>query len=174
MRFRCVACEKEHDLSQVSFGAAAPLQWGLLSDDERARSSLRQELCQIDGREGKSYYIRACLDIPIQGTDHTFTWGVWCSLSEKSFSEISAHWDDPDRAHLGPYFGWLCTKVPGYPSTAFLKTRVHQRALGATPTVELEPTDHPLAVDQRRGIETQRLVSLVAELIHQDDATDAR
>ncbi|MGC8644627.1 MAG: DUF2199 domain-containing protein, partial [Isosphaeraceae bacterium] len=169
MRFQCLACKKEHDLAQVSFAAAAPLQWGLLSDEERERSSLSQEQCEIDSREGRSYYVKACLDIPIRGTARTFTWGVWCSLSETSFTQISAHWGDPDRARLGPYFGWLCTQIPGYPSTAFLKTRVHQRPVGLRPAVELEPTDHPLAVDQRLGIETHRLISIVTELIHQND-----
>src|SRR5215831_8075762 len=43
------------------------------------------------------------------------------------------------------------TKVPGYPDTAFLKTMVHQREVGVRPSVELEPTDRPLAVDQRDG-----------------------
>jgi hypothetical protein len=150
------------------------LQWGLLSDDERSRSSLGGEQCEIDSREGKSYYIRACLDIPIRGADRTFTWGVWCSLSESSFAEISAHWEDAGRAGLGPYFGWLCTKVPGYPDTAFLKTRVHQRAVGVRPFVELERTNHPLSVDQRLGVEKPRLELIVAELLHQDDTTDAR
>ena len=151
MRFTCVLCGDDHDLEQVSFGAAAPLQWGLLSDDQRTRSSLFQEQCEIDSREGKSYYIRACLDIPIRGTDRCFTWGVWCSLSESSYTEISAHWDDSGRASLGPYFGWLCTQVPGYPDTAFLKTMVHQRAIGVRPAVELEPTDHPLAARSEAG-----------------------
>ncbi len=172
MRFTCLTCDKEHNLEQVSVGAAAPIQWALLSDDERSRSVLSQEQCEIDSREGKSYYIRACLDIPIKGTDRTFTWGVWCSLSSSSFAEISAHWDDPDRARLGPYFGWLCTQIPGYPNTAFLKTRVHQRGIGIRPAVELEPTHHPLAVDQRLGIEMDRLVTIVTELIHQNDTTD--
>jgi hypothetical protein len=174
VRFTCVACEREHDLEQVSFGAVAPLQWGLLSDEERSRSTLSQEQCEIDSRKGKSYYIRACLDIPIRGTNRTFTWGVWCSLSESSFTEISAHWEDPHRSRLGPYFGWLCTLIPGYSETAFLKTRVHQRAIGMRPLVELEPTDHPLAVDQRLGIEQQRLVTILTELIHQNDTTDSQ
>ena len=174
MRFTCAACGEEHDVEQVSFGAAAPLQWGLLSDDERARSSLSDEPCEIDSREGTSDYIRACLDIPIKGADRSFTWGVWCSLSQSSFAEMSAHWEASDRTSLGPYFGWLCTQIPGYSDTAFLKTMVHQRPVGLRPSVRLEPTEHPLAVDQRLGIDRNRLVSIVSELIHQNDATDAQ
>src|SRR5881398_1763911 len=97
----------------------------------------------------------------------TFSGGVWCSLSEKSYLEVSDHWEDPARERLGPYFGWLCTKIPGYPDTAFLKTMVHQRAVGVRPWVELERTDHPLAVDQRDGIEEDRLRGIVIGLLHE-------
>src|SRR5690349_20573272 len=87
--------------------------------------------------------------------------GVWCSLSEKSYSEIAEHWEDPSRESLGPYFGWLCAQIPGYPDTAFLKTMVHQQPVGIKPLIELEPTNHPLAIDQREGIQVNRIQSIV-------------
>jgi hypothetical protein len=167
MRFTCTTCGAEHDIDDISFGADAPVQWGLLSDAERFRSLLAREQCEIESHEGRSFYIRACLEIPIAGTGRTFTWGVWCSLSEKSYVEISEHWNDPARFSLGPHFGWLCTKVPGYPDTVFLKTMVHQREVGVRPLVELEATDHPLAVDQREGIEEDRLRAMVIGLLHE-------
>jgi hypothetical protein len=168
MRFLCSTCGAEHDFDEISFGTDAPLQWDLLSKEERSRSLLGGDQCEIDSREGQSFYVRACLEIPIQGTDRSFTWGVWCSLSKQSYDEISEHWDDPARSSIGPHFGWLCTKIPGYRDTAFLKTMVHQRDVGVRPSVELEPTDHPLAVDQRDGIEEHRLKELVIGLLHHD------
>jgi hypothetical protein len=131
------------------------------------------EQCEIESKEGGSFYIRACLEIPIRGAGRRFTWGVWCSLSEKSYIEISEHWDDSARLSLGPHFGWLCTKIPGYPDTVFLKTMVHQRDMGVRPLVELEPTDHPLAIDQRDGIDEERLKKMVVELLHQGGQPDA-
>jgi len=167
MRFRCTTCRAEHDLDEISFGTDAPVQWNLVSDEERSRSLLAEEQCEIESHEGRSFYIRACLEIPIRGTGRTFTWGVWCSLSEESYEEVSQHWDDPTRVSLGPHFGWLCTKIPGYPDTVFLKTMVHQRDVGVRPLIELEVTDHPLAVDQREGIEEDRLKKMVIELLHE-------
>jgi hypothetical protein len=166
--FTCTICGADHDLEEISFGSDAPLQWSLLSEEVRNRSLLAGEQCEIESEEGRSFYIRACLDIPIQTTYRVFTWGVWCSLSESSYMEISEHWEDPERSSLGPYFGWLCTVVPGYPDTAFLKTMVHQREVGTRPRVVLEPTDHLLAIDQRRGIEQSRLKELVIGLLHDE------
>ena len=168
MRFTCATCGAEHDLDDIAFGADAPLQWNLLSDEERSRSSLRADQCEIDSSDGRSFYIRACLEIPITHTDRIFTWGVWCSLSEKSYLEIAEHWDDPARVNIGPHFGWLCTKIPSYPDTAFLKTMVHQRQVGSRPWVELQSTDHPLAADQRNGIEDHRIKTIVIGLLHND------
>jgi hypothetical protein len=167
MRFTCARCGAEHDIDEVSFGTDAPLQWDLLSDAERSRSILGGEQCEIESAEGRSFYIRACLEIPVRGRARAFAWGVWCSLSEKSYIEMSEHWNDPRRTTLGPYFGWLCTNVPGYPDTAFLKTMVHQREVGIRPIVEVEATDHPLSVDQRRGVDETRLRETVVALLHQ-------
>jgi hypothetical protein len=166
MRFTCATCGAEHDIDEISFGAAAPVQWDLLSGQERSRSLLGGEQCEIKSDEGHSFFIRARLVIPIRGTDRAFTWGVWCSLSEMSYREIAEHWDDPARMNIGPHFGWLCTKIPGYPDTVFLKTMVHQSEVGSRPLIELEAIDHPLAVDQRDGIDEGRLQKLVIGLLH--------
>jgi hypothetical protein len=62
-----------------------------------------------------------------------------------------------DRAADPPYFGWLMTSLFCYPETFHLKTNVQSRAVGAVPSVELEPTEHPLAVEQRQGITMERV-----------------
>jgi hypothetical protein len=47
-----------------------------------------------------------------------------------------------------------------------LKTRVHLRDDGLRPFLELEPTQHPLAVEQRDGITAERVAELYALLVH--------
>jgi hypothetical protein len=79
---------------------------------------------------------------------------------------MSEHWEDLARTGLGPYFGWLCTKVPEYPDTVFLKTMVHQRAVGERPVVKLEATDHPLSLDQRQGIDPKRMQEIISKVLH--------
>jgi len=166
MKFTCAYCREEHDLSEISLGAEAPAQWGLLSGNELKNSQLTPEQCVIKTKDGIHYFIRACLDIPINGTEQSFTWGVWCSLSEASYLEISEHWENPARVNMGPYFGWLCTRVPEYPDTMFLKTHVHNRAVGQRPLVELEQTDHPLSIHQNKGISVKDLQGIVQEVLH--------
>jgi len=166
MKFKCVTCNERHDLGEISFGADAPVQWMLLSESERQSSEITNDQCVIHTGDERHYFIRACLDVPIKDTDRSFTWGVWVSLSEQSFEEMSAHWEDPNRNKLGPYFGWLCTKIPGYPDTVFLKTQVRQRDVGVRPLVELQPSAHPLSLHQQEGIPKGELERLVADILH--------
>ena len=71
-----------------------------------------------------------------------------------------------------PYFGWLSTSIPGYPDTLNLKTHVHTRAIGIRPFIELEPTNHPLAIEQREGITLQR-VEGIKEIVTQYNQEDS-
>ena len=95
-----------------------------------------------------------------------FVWGVWVSLSEKNFRRYLDLWDDDRCADEPPYFGWFCSRLPGYPDTLHLKTHVHTREVGRQPRVELEPTDHPLAVEQRQGITLARVQEIAELVVH--------
>ncbi|MCP5520163.1 MAG: DUF2199 domain-containing protein [Verrucomicrobiales bacterium] len=57
--------------------------------------------------------------------------------------------DDSEGRH---FYVCACLEIP---------VREAKRAF-----VELEPTDHPLAVDQRLGIEEDRLQAIVTKLLH--------
>jgi hypothetical protein len=46
---------------------------------------------------------------------------------------------------------------------------VHTRPVGERPFVELEPTEHPLAVEQRTGITLDRVREIAATVLHFGD-----
>src|SRR5262249_54870309 len=152
--FTCVSCGQLHR-GMPTFGADAPLSYYEIPEAEREqRCSLGSDDCVIDE---KSFFVRGCIDIPVHGEQDPFSWGVWVSLSEESFKKWAATFHDAKRSHVGPFFGWLNAWLKPYPDTANLKTRVHLRDNGIRPYIELEPTDHPLAIEQRNGITKARL-----------------
>ncbi len=75
-------------------------------------------------------------------------------------------WEDPKRVDEPPYFGWLSSRIPLYPDTFLLKTRVHTRELGLRPRIELEPTSHLLSIEQRQGITRDRLREIASLMEH--------
>lgn len=155
MRWSCAICGIEHDDLPTCYGAEPPWRLlGLAEADLPARVEANADLCVVDGEQ---FFIRGHIEIPIHGHEAPFAWSVWCSLSRASFEHARAHWTDPERDHEPPYFGWLCTVLPTYPSTLHLQTMVHARKPGQVPWIEVEPTEHPLAVEQRAGIPWSRV-----------------
>jgi hypothetical protein len=146
----------------MHYGAAAPLQWFSVPEHERSqRTVLSSDQCIIDEQY---FYIVGNLEISVHGVEDKFSWDVWVSLSENNFARTCELWEKVGRESEPPYFGWLSTHLPGYPETVGLKTLVHTRKVGRRPRVELEPTEHPLAIEQRDGICLER-VQAVAELV---------
>lgn len=156
-RFKCTCCGEWHE-GMPTFGADAPLYFYAIPADERDRRCiLTSDTCIVDE---KSFFVRGCLELRVHGADEPFAWGVWVSLSKASFDLFSACYDEPKRSHIGPFFGWLSAEIPLYPSTENLKTHVCLRDDGIRPYVELEPTDHPLAIEQRNGITVGRVAEI--------------
>jgi hypothetical protein len=162
----CGTCGKYHAELPMDFAADTPNAYLAIPAEERkARCFLTSDVCVIDAKE---FFIRGCLEIPVTDGPRPFVWGVWVSLSEKSFKRVLELWDYDGREQEPPYFGWLCTRLPLYADTALLKTHVHLRPMNKRPFIELQPTDHPLAVEQRRGIKMARVREIAAALLHRE------
>lgn len=163
-RYTCSRCGEVHDGLPFSYGADAPAYWYAIPEAERdGRAVLNDDLCAIDE---EFFFIRARLLIPVHHGPCDFEWGVWVSLSERSFRRTIERWKEPGRERDAPSFGWLSTELPLYPSTLRLKTMIHTQPIGERPLVELEATDHPLAVEQREGIALRRVQDIAEHLLH--------
>ena len=166
--YQCKTCGNWHDDLPMSVGANTPYWYDMIAPEERSwRAELSSDQCIIDNQH---YFVRGCIEIPVLDGLGPFIWGVWVSLSEKSFESLSELWETPDRESEPPYFGWLSASLPGYPETLNLKTNVHTRPVGQRPLIELEPTDHPLAVEQREGITMVRVEKIVETAMHNGES----
>ena len=157
--YTCACCEQVHEGIPPAVGFDAPHGW---DPDMAGRPgwSLTSDECVMDGGE---YFVRAVLRIPVSDADQDFEWGPWVSQSEANFRRALRPWNQLRPTRLQPTFGWLSNELPGYPvSTLGLKTMVHQQGRGLRPIVEVEHTDHPLAIEQHHGITVARVRELVA------------
>lgn len=161
--FKCARCEETH-FGMPSFGTDEPLSYFAVPEQEReSRCELNTDECVVDG---DSFFIRGCIEIPVHGYTEPFVWGVWVSLSKTSFDSWRTVSGRSKRTEVGPFFGWLNTRLDPYPDTVNLATRVHLRDDGIRPLIELEPTGHPLAIEQRDGISVNRVAELYAMVMH--------
>ena len=162
-RFRCRSCGAVHE-GIPAFGWDYPIQYLEVPESERPkRCVLTPDTCVID-RE--MFFVRGCLEVPVRGHSEPLSWGVWTSLSRRNFTHLQERCDNPQRTAPGPFFGWLCSHIWLFPDTLNLKTMVHLRDGGMRPYVELEPTGHPLAVEQREGITTERVAAIYEQMVH--------
>jgi hypothetical protein len=151
-----------------SFGATAPLSFYEIPEPVREqRCDLGSDDCVIDGEH---FFLRGCVEIPVGEQTEPLSWGVWVSVSRESHLAWLKSFDLQTRSHIGPFFGWLNAWLKPYPDTINLKTMVHLRDKGLRPYIELEPTDHPLAVEQRQGISVDRVAEIYAIMNHGNDA----
>ncbi|UUY52420.1 DUF2199 domain-containing protein (plasmid) [Streptomyces yangpuensis] len=161
--FACSCCGAHHPELPMNYTAEAPAVWDPTFADADD-CLLSSDQCVI---QAQHYFVKGLIEIPVIGSDEVFSWGAWVSLSRENFSRAADVWDTPGRESEKPYFGWLTTDLPVYsPTTLNLKTNVHTRPIGQRPFIELEPTDHPLAVEQRTGITQDRVREIAAAVLH--------
>jgi hypothetical protein len=159
----CTCCGKQHDELPIRWATSVPDHYEAIPDAEReARAELYDDFCFVDDEH---FFIRGLLEIPIIGREETFGWGVWTTLSKTNMEKVLETWEQPDRDSIGPLFGWLNTSLEFYPETVNLKAHVHINPPPFIPSIKLEPTDHPLAVEQRQGMTLQRVIEIAEALL---------
>jgi len=104
--------------------------------------------------------------LPVSDGPEPFVWLAWVSLSEENFLRASELWDSKGRENEPAYFGWLQSALPYEPTTLNLKTMVQTQPVGERPIIEVEPSGHPLAIEQQRGIPMGRVQDIVEAALH--------
>jgi hypothetical protein len=162
--FTCSCCGKRHEGSP-SFAFHAPAHYDELTEvEKKSIARLSDDLCEIRHPEGTDYFARVLLEVPIHGISEPFLWGVWVSLSQKSFERYTStrgRHDESDR-----YFGWFSNRLPYYPDTINLRTNVRPRNGGMRPGLELQPCEHPLAVHFHSGLTILEAQKIAEAVIH--------
>lgn len=158
MSYLCSSCGKTHDgLPDLAFERPT-IVGGVPEEDRAERVRLDGNLCIVDGEYD---FIRGVIEIPIFGAAETFGIGAWVSQKSENFWTYVEHFDSAD---IGPFFGWLSNEIGfGDEPTLNLKTMAHFRGNRLRPAIELEPTDHPLALAQREGITLDQAWAFVHE-----------
>jgi hypothetical protein len=155
MSFRCATCDEEHEgLPQIGFEFPDPY-FDVPENERGERVEVSSDMCRVDD----DYFIRGVIEIHVHDHDEPFGFGVWVSQKKENFETYA---DNFDSDKIGPFFGWLSTTLTCYEEDSFgLKTMAHFRGKGIRPYIEVEPTNHPLALDQQNGITLNRAWKLV-------------
>ena len=170
LRWKCGSCDEWHSGPCLDFSTNAPYYWrkeheasSLLNPSTNlleCPTFLDQEYCAIEGRD---FFVRGIIFLPIIGTSEHFCWGVWGSLSRENFQTIFKFSEKSNRVELPPMFSWMSSQLAEYPETLGLKMSVRLSNPRSYPTFELERSDHPLAQEFYNGISVERVKEIMLE-----------
>jgi hypothetical protein len=160
-------CGESHAAVPMSFAVDFPDMYANMKREERDTSALiGSDQCVINQQW---IFIRGCLEVPILGSDEPFLWGLWVSIREAVYDEISDCWTLEGRERLhGPFKGRLANSLPVYPNTLNLKTEIRLRPVGERPLFRIEETSNLLAQEQCFGIPLARAMELASLLLHRE------
>jgi hypothetical protein len=128
----CATCGKQHQGLPRSFAADFPDMYANMTREERdARTIIGSDQCVVDQQW---FFIRGCLEIPVAGSSEPFLWGLWASVLEPAFDEISETWEKNGREEVhGPFKGRLANSLSVYAGTLNVKVSIAIQPVGTRP-----------------------------------------
>ena len=164
--WKCTVCGKPHEETPASFAADFPDMYANMNrEDRETRAVIGTDQCVIDQ---KWFFVRGCLEVPINESDDVFLWGLWASVREDVFDEITDCWETPGREKTrGPFKGRLGNSLSVYPETLNLKLKLIIQPVGARPLFIIEESGHLFGAEQQSGISQGRAIELASLLLHQ-------
>jgi len=162
--FYCSDCGQYHKDVPMAYGTDAPLLYFLIPEDQRKdRCEINDDQCIIDG---KHFFLRGTLEIPVENNEEDFLWNVWVEISESDFDKINENWEDENRILDPPYKGEIATQLEPYPQTCGLSVLLVTQKVGLAPKVVVLETNHPLFFEQQSGIDMTRVTDFAIKILY--------
>ena len=150
-KFVCSKCGNEHDeLPAIAFHS--PDYYEFLDDDDKKNiAEITDDFCVLKYPEQTDRFIRTTLTLNIIDACEDLDYGIWVSVSEKTFDEYKAHFNNNKEGII--YFGRISNWIPNYKeSTLELHVNIETRANGIRPIIIPHESEHELIKDWEQGI----------------------
>jgi len=164
MVYRCECCGELHkEWPAIAFRVPNPYLH--LTDEEKEyQAKISSDFCIIEYSDQTDYFIRATLSQDVIDNCKDLEYGLWVSLSEKSFNDYYTNFKKGN--HITSYFGWLSSYIPGYDSTLEIPTTVYTKADNQRPEMfPREGFDHPFVKDYYDGITKAEAERRIEEML---------
>jgi hypothetical protein len=169
-KVRCAICGVESDLLAMEPSYGRPDAYFEVPKEQREYLT---NFSDDDGRirnaddTDRRHFLRVLLSIPIRGERGDVAWGVWVEVSSADWERAYDLWDDPKQAKEPPFPATLANTLRGYEGTLGLPGRVRLSGPKTAPLFEFDPAvDHPLAREQREGVDPARVIEWVSAHHH--------
>ena len=151
IKFKCECCGKEHE-EWPSLAYSSPTHYNNLTEEEKQTiAELTSDFCEIKYSDQTDKFIRCTLNQKIIDHCQDLEYGLWVSLSDKSFDDYSENFNNDN--HETKYFGWLSNYLPDYENTTNIPTAVYTRKGNLRPEIiPNNDSEHQFVKDYFNGI----------------------
>jgi hypothetical protein len=162
MSFECQSCGQQHEGLPMDIGIARPADFLAVPHAQRERR------CKFTGDggilDGRHFYIRGCVFVPVHDAPTPFAWGLWARVAETDYLRFGALYYS-DGSGQPPFKGWLSVEdKPGYEGLDGHEAEVQLRSASERPAFRLVESEHRLSREQRDGIALHHVEEMLREL----------
>lgn len=168
--FTCATCNARHSgLFDIAFDQPDPwtgppekepngvVRFAL----EAGRDILSEDFCLM----GEHRFVRAILPLPLIGTEETFAFGVWATLSQARFVEYTDLFDSLNAGAMPAAFSWLSNRLPGA-GPAAVRAELRPQDNRQRPILRITDESHPFFQVQDDGLSSDALLGIYATYGH--------
>ena len=151
--FACSICGEEHQGLLSDWAYKLPDEvWSIREAGGSEVARFNDDLCQFEGRN----FIRCVLNVPLDGGNGHFGWGVWAEVDWPTFQRYIDLYDE-DSTFEPARAGKLANALRPYPRTLGASVTIQFGNPMQRPALTLAASDEGLlAREQRRGISRKR------------------
>lgn len=151
IKYTCTCCGKIHE-EWPSLAFTSPDNYDFLSiEDKENIAEISSDFCIISHPNQIDRFIRCTLNQHVIDHCEDLQYGLWVSLSEKSYNDYSDNFKNEN--HETTYFGWLCNHIPQYEFGESIPATIYTKKGNSRPEiVPHESFDHPFVRDYYNGI----------------------
>ncbi|WP_075340444.1 DUF2199 domain-containing protein [Tenacibaculum agarivorans] len=165
--FRCSVCGEIHN-EWPALAYASPSSYFQLTEEEKNNiAKINDDFCIINYEDQTDRFIRVVLKQKIVDYDDILEYGLWVSLSEKSFKDYKTNFKNTN--HENQYFGWLSNYLPDYTFTKNIPTTVVTKTGNERPEIfPHKDFDDPFIKDYYNGITKKEAEKRIHEMLKND------
>jgi hypothetical protein len=128
-------------------------------DDRPCLLQENDDLCII---EGKRFFIRGVLPLPVVARNSTYCIGLWVEVSQATFERVYDLWESEDQRNEQPHAASIANEIPIARGSLGLEAELRLAGPAKRPEVFLKASDHPLYAEQTGGIDVHRISEYTA------------
>lgn len=163
--FTCECCGKQHEgWPALTYNSPNNYYW-LSAEEKKEIAVIDEDFCVINYPDEVGRFVRCVLFQKVKDHCEDLEYGLWVSLSEKSFQDYLDNFDNEN--HESEYFGWLSNNISEYEFLESIPTTVVTQKGNNRPVIfPHESFDHSFVKDFYAGITKEEAENRIQNMIN--------